>query len=567
MSKIFLNDKQGFDLWKLISGKLLLQANTGGGKSWAIRRIIEQCYGKIPQIVLDTEGEFANLREKYDFILIGKGQDIAANPKTAALLAHRLIEERVSAIIDLLEMTPYERETFVRNFVQAMTNAPRKLWLPTLLIVDEAQTYAPEGDKTECGRTLHDAAFKFRKRNFGILFATPRISALSKNVISTCKNKLIGYSSLDNDMKRAAFELGFGTREEILSLRNLDPGEFFVFGSAISKEVLKIKIGGTKTRHGTETYNPANTKIAPPTQKVRKALARLADLPQEAEKEATTIAELKTENLRLRRENRKVEKAEKITDVDLKKILEPYLAKIKIVEEVANNAVDALLAHIQELNKIIEASYGLYKTMQIPKVKRPNASFVPPKFSVSIDVGKGKDKTVAVIAKHNENGITEIVSEEKLGRCEAMIYSFLFKYQDREFNKRQIGAAVGYSIRSSGFTNALSKLNTLDLIHREGEKIQIGKVEPSLAIYANADFSIKGWLNNLGKCPREIYEFLLDNPHEAFTKEQIADATPSHYSVNSSGFTNALSALNSTGLVRREGSNIRLNPELLEINQ
>lgn len=570
MSKILLNDKLGFDLWKLISGKLLLQANTGGGKSWAIRRIVEQCYGKIPQIILDTEGEFANLREKYDFILIGKGQDIAANSKTAVLLAHRLIEERVSAIIDLLEMTPYERETFVRNFVQAMTNAPRKLWLPTLLIVDEAQTYAPEGDKTECGRTLHDAAFKFRKRNFGILFATPRISALSKNVISTCKNKLIGYSSLDNDMKRAAFELGFSTREETLSLRNLDPGEFFVFGSAISKEVIKVKIGGTKTRHGTETYNPSNAKIAPPTDKVKKALAKLADLPQEAEKEATTIAEYKAENTRLKREltiSKRTEPRETVTtktvevavlkDKQITRLEKVFAAMIKKAER-HGSAMSLLWSNFNEVGDALLKALEAIKSKSLP---------VPPRVSIGIDVGRGKDKTVAVVVEHKKDGSMEMVGSEKLGRCEAMIYSFLFKYQDRGFNKRQIGAAVGYSIRSSGFTNALSKLNTLGLIQRQGEDIKIGKVESSLAVYADADFSIKGWLNNLGKCPREIYEFLLNNPDDSFTKEEIAEATPLRYSVNSSGFTNALSALNSTGLIRRDGSKVRLNPELLEINQ
>ena len=135
--------------------------------------------------------------------------------------------------------------------------------------MDEAQTYAPEGDKTECGRTLHDAAFKFRKRHFGIVFATPRIAVLSKNVSSTCRNKLIGYTSEPNDVKRAAYELGFTNKDEWRSLRDLDPGEFFAFGPAISKEVIKIKMGEVKTVHGDE--GKVHTRVAPASEKVKKA--------------------------------------------------------------------------------------------------------------------------------------------------------------------------------------------------------------------------------------------------------------------------------------------------------
>ncbi|KKL76705.1 hypothetical protein LCGC14_2042260, partial [marine sediment metagenome] len=33
------------DLVKLISTRLLIQANSGGGKSWLIRRLLEQSHG------------------------------------------------------------------------------------------------------------------------------------------------------------------------------------------------------------------------------------------------------------------------------------------------------------------------------------------------------------------------------------------------------------------------------------------------------------------------------------------------------------------------------------------
>lgn len=49
------------DLPRLLETRLLIQANSGGGKSWALRRLLEQTTDQVQQIVIDPEGEFASL--------------------------------------------------------------------------------------------------------------------------------------------------------------------------------------------------------------------------------------------------------------------------------------------------------------------------------------------------------------------------------------------------------------------------------------------------------------------------------------------------------------------------
>jgi hypothetical protein len=44
------------------------------------------------------EGEFANLREAVDVLLVGASGELPANPRHAALLAPRLLEYKVSAV-------------------------------------------------------------------------------------------------------------------------------------------------------------------------------------------------------------------------------------------------------------------------------------------------------------------------------------------------------------------------------------------------------------------------------------------------------------------------------------
>jgi len=61
----------------LIDTRALVQANSGGGKSYAIRKLLEKTHGKVHQIVFDIEGDFSSLREKFDYVLAGKGGDLA----------------------------------------------------------------------------------------------------------------------------------------------------------------------------------------------------------------------------------------------------------------------------------------------------------------------------------------------------------------------------------------------------------------------------------------------------------------------------------------------------------
>src|SRR5437868_15004271 len=111
-SNIYLNQSVSIDLPTLLDTRLLVQANSGGGKSWLLRRLLEQSHGKVQQIVIDLEGEFATLREKYDYVLAGKEGDMPADPRSANLLGRRLLELNVSAIIDLYELPQYERKRF-----------------------------------------------------------------------------------------------------------------------------------------------------------------------------------------------------------------------------------------------------------------------------------------------------------------------------------------------------------------------------------------------------------------------------------------------------------------------
>lgn len=524
------------DVRKFLDGKLLLQANTGGGKSWAIRRILEQLFDVVPQIILDTEGEFHTLREKFDYILVGKDQPIVADYKSAGLLAHRMIESRSSFIIDLFELTPYEREMFVKNFIEAMTNAPKKLWLPTLLVVDEAQTYAPEGDKTETGRALHDAAFKFRKRHYGILFATPRIAALSKNVISACKNKLIGYTSYEGDVKRAGFELGFTTKDQLRSLRDLDPGQFFAFGPAFSKEVITISIGEVKTSHGEE--GEVTTKVVKPSEKTRKALAVLATVPQDAAEELRTVSELKSALTLAKREINALQRQpadkmdpkaiEKIVDTAVRKAKQhsgkewqkivqgwqEYAKKLKKVIDDAMNAAEKIAA--LELPAVVPVGW------MSPDNLEPAVVFeMPQKKEFFRITPQGKKENSP--EKDEERGF--IGEEKPMGEGERKVLAAVASYEEG-MTREHITIATGYK-RSTrdAYIQRLFQRNCVSL----GDTIRVMEtglqiLGPSFERLPEGPDLLEHYLRTLPEGEAKILT-LLKESGTPLTRDQITEAT------------------------------------------
>lgn len=309
-----IGDGLSIDISRLIETRLLLQANSGAGKSWALRRILEQTHGTVQHLVIDPEGEFASLREKFDYVLAARsGGDTAADPRTAKLLAERLLELGVSAILDIYELKPHERVRFVRLFIDALVDAPKALWHPVLVVIDEAHVYCPEKGEAESADAVKGLCTRGRKRGFCALLATQRLSKLHKDAAAECNNKLIGRSALDIDMKRAADELGISDRDTRLKIRDLPDGTFFAFGPALCREVRTVKVGPVQTSHPKAGAHLAAV-VPPPTEKVKSVLSKLADLPAEAEAREKTVDDLKRDNANLRRKLTEAEKAIPIPD-------------------------------------------------------------------------------------------------------------------------------------------------------------------------------------------------------------------------------------------------------------
>lgn len=295
-----LGKKIGFETDLLLASRLLITADSGGGKSWLARVLFEQTFGKVQQIIIDPEGEFASLREKFPFVLVGKGGDTPADVRSAAMLAHRLLKLRVSAICDLYELKPADRQAWAKSFFEALIEAPKELRTPLVLSVDEFQMFAPEsgfGVSVALDASI-DVATRGRKRGICLAGITQRLAQLNKNVTSQMQNRLIGAQFEEVNVVTAAKLFGIPPgapmREFRENMQLLEPGQFYAFGRAISRERILIKVGDVQTSHP-KAFEKHTTPPPPTPEKVKKLLPQLADLPKEAEQKAKTEAEYRSQ--------------------------------------------------------------------------------------------------------------------------------------------------------------------------------------------------------------------------------------------------------------------------------
>lgn len=565
---IFENKEKFIDLEKLIDTRGLILANSGAGKSYTARKILEESNSEVMSIVIDFEGEFKTLREEYDFLVIGPEGDIPLNMKSAHLLPEKLLQWDMSTIIDISELKRPERAKYVKKFIEALMEIPRKsgLWKPCLIFIDEIHNLAGQQEKQESTYAIIDLATRGRKRGYCLIGCTQRISKLHKDVAAELNNYFAGRTSLDIDMKRTADILGFSSKEDMLSLRSLPDGEFYNFGPAISSIVEIDKVSRSKTTHP-RRGEISSKEITPLTDKIKKTLKGLSELPEEADKKLKEVNDYKTEIIRLERELRKkpvetiVKEVVRVDQSALQKAKEQgfreaergYKSYINSIEKDSQNLKKSVIKLIKDAERIV-TSKELAKVGDI-KMEPIEINSDKKRFSCPDPISIPRTHGI----KHDES-----IPTGTLAICPRKIYSFLFYNSHKEYSKAQIGAVTGYRHGSGGFNNALSVLNSMGLIERSNGNIKAKELDSNLI--GEFDFSKEAIVSKLSKCEKEIYTVLTNYPDSEFSKEDLSQETSTGYSHSSGGFNNALSKLKTLGIMIRNNGLIKLHPEMLELD-
>lgn len=535
------------DLDALLRSRLLVQANSGGGKSHLLRTLLEQTHGKVQHIVLDPEGEFSTLRQRFSYVLAGRDGDVPAHPKVARVLCRRLLELGASAVIDLYDLSMPDRREFVKLFLTELMALPRALWKPTLIVLDEAHVYAPERGSGEAQST--DAVITLctqgRKRGYCAVLATQRISKLHKDAAAELLNKAVGRTGLDVDMRRAGEELGFD-REQRSHLRELAPGEFFVYGPALGTAVRKVRSADVLTNHP-DAGRALGATAPPANASVQALVAQIGDLPALAVESERTIADLEATVKQLRQELRTAQRAtrpEVVNDAALVQARSAYAdaaddnARLRgLIESTAQSLSDAAIA--------LRGGMAVPSNTRIVPPSAPSVSKKPaivPQSDpiVSRTVERVREASADAISGPQQRMLDVMAQFEAYG-LDAPAYS-------------HVAVMSSQSPRSSGFDKNLGRICTLGLVaRRPGKLLQLTDGGRAAAAPVVAPRSLddlhEAWMRYVsGPQQRMLRELIRLYPQPL---EYAALAIATQQSVTSSGFDKNLTTLSGLGLVTR----------------
>ena len=237
------------DIEELLATRLLVQGNSGSGKSHLLRRLLEQSAPWVQQVIIDPEGEFVTLSERFGHVVV----DGERTEAELVGIATRIRQHRVSCVLSLEGLEAEEQMRAAGIFLNGLFDADRDYWYPVLVVVDEAQLFAPSvgGEVSEEARKLSLGAMtnlmcRGRKRGLAGVIATQRLAKLAKNVAAEASNFLMGRTFLDIDMARAADLLGMDRRQAEM-FRDLQRGSFVALGPALSRRPLPVTIGPVET--------------------------------------------------------------------------------------------------------------------------------------------------------------------------------------------------------------------------------------------------------------------------------------------------------------------------------
>ncbi len=290
---------------ELITGRTAVIAKTGYGKSWTIRRIVEQLMERgYPVGIIDPEGEHVSLADVFDMLVVSPRGDVDLTKVPPARLAQVAIKG-VSFVLDMSKYRPEVAAEVAARLMEGLMKVGSSDGF--LLVVDEAKELAPErGTGSTLGKGaaetltwLNTLATRGRKKGIGLMFSTQRPQLVSKTLLSQAENKVILRVEYSRDLSAIVQYLGL-SREVASKISGLERGVAYVEGPFAFRPGF-VRVGEVRSAHLGSTPNP-KPRPPPSLQEVVRFLNVQVQVSEKPEEGGTERVERMEER---RREPRK----------------------------------------------------------------------------------------------------------------------------------------------------------------------------------------------------------------------------------------------------------------------
>ena len=561
-----LNISRGLQLpLTSVTGTFGLLAVRGAGKTNAARALAEEMFeAHLPFVAIDPVGSWHGLRAGKDgkaegglpiAIFGGDHGDAPLTRGSGEIIADLVVSERLSCVLDLSGFdSEADKKYFLLQFARRLYQKNRD---PLHLFLEEADDYIPQKpmkDELQLMRAWENIVRRGRGRGIGMTLITQRSAVVNKDVLTQVETLFVMRTTGPQDIK--AIEgwtkyHDFG--HDLLSeLSGLEDGESYVWLPHFLKTNKRFKFRLSHTFDSGATPKNLRGKDA----RKRATLIDI-DIDKLKVKLEATVEKVKGEDPKALRTEVSFLKRELATqDIELKK-LRAELAKAKPPVDLKqlNSLIDKLSVASQKTEESVRALLKAGFKVETPEASATSRRLAAPDAQLAPAKQKAKLRTTPYKGPPD--------SGTKLQACPRALLNVLAAKHPDPVTAPQLSIMSGYSLKSSGFNNALSTLRKggyivggrVDLVVTEFGLHAAGTVTP----IPTGRESLEYWKGKLDKCPATMLQVIYDAGvlpggsalGGAVSKEYIAEH--SGYSMSSSGFNNGLSTLRTLKLIEGYG--------------
>ncbi len=159
----------------------------GSGKTNTSAVILEELLkNKFPMTIVDIDGEYWGLKEKYEILVVGKSKnvDIEVNVEHAEQIAELSISKNIPIILDMSGFLYEDTYEFLLRYMREIWDLAGKYRKPYEIILEEAHEFIPQGIKNDLKEILTKITLRGRKRGLGIIIISQRSAKVEKDVLT-----------------------------------------------------------------------------------------------------------------------------------------------------------------------------------------------------------------------------------------------------------------------------------------------------------------------------------------------------------------------------------------------
>lgn len=300
----------------------------GSGKTNTAAVMIEELLSyRLPVVIVDVDGEYWGLKERYEIVHLGRGDvDIEIEPQHGYTVASFSFKKNIPIILDLSGYSYPEGIQLLTDFFKGLWITSGKVRKPYFIVLEEAHEFVPQGYNFELKEFLTRIALRGRKRGLSLILVSQRSAKVDKDVLTQAEILFLHKVIHPADLKVYQEILPINKSELHKRVHSLGVGECIFYDG---KNLSTIKVRKRTTYHAGGTPDLGKLPTVPALRKISRELANeIRKAVSEAKGNETLVEKLRKEKDKLLAELREKEKEIERLEQQI-----AILSKLKVIIE------------------------------------------------------------------------------------------------------------------------------------------------------------------------------------------------------------------------------------------